>query len=108
MHLSCLFCTNFLIIYFQSVLQLTAKQINVGEGDLLTSLQTHHYMAGQQNPNINNLTAMPVSRTFSQVINSNIQSTKNKKQGVSGESSDSGSNQNNIKIVKFEKDFRLV
>lgn len=63
-------------------------------------------MAGQQNPNINNLSTIPTTRTSSQVVNQNIQSIKNKKQGVSGESSDSGSIQNNIKIVKFEKDFR--
>lgn len=92
--------------YFQSVLQLTANQINK-EGELLSSLQTHHYMAGQQN--INKVSTIHNStNTFSQIVKPNIQSFKNKKQGVSGESSDSGSNQNNIKVVKFEKDFRYV
>lgn len=66
-------------------------------------------MAGQQNPNMNKGSTIHHStNVFSQVVKPNIQSIKNKKQGVSGESSDSGSNQNNIKVVKFEKDFRYV
>ncbi|EEB19945.1 cGMP-dependent protein kinase, isozyme, putative [Pediculus humanus corporis] len=57
------------------------------EGDLLSSLQESHGMPGQ----------------FQQVINI---PNPNKKQGVSGESSDHGQNHHQIEIQRFEKDFR--
>ncbi|XP_021934867.1 cGMP-dependent protein kinase, isozyme 1 isoform X2 [Zootermopsis nevadensis] len=58
------------------------------DGDLLASLHDQHGMAGQMHQQL-----VSVSNT-------------NKKQGVSGESSDLGQTAENIQIVRFEKDFR--
>jgi cGMP-dependent protein kinase len=60
------------------------------DGDLLASLHDQHGMAGQMHQQL-----VSVSNT-------------NKKQGVSGESSDSGQTAENIQIMRFEKDFRYA
>lgn len=57
------------------------------EGDLLSSLQESHGMPGQ----------------VQQVVTT---PNPNKKQGVSGESSDHGKNLDQIEIERFDKDFR--
>ncbi|XP_069684645.1 cGMP-dependent protein kinase, isozyme 1 isoform X2 [Periplaneta americana] len=59
------------------------------DGDLLASLQDQHGMAGQQ--------------MHQQLVSA---SSTNKKQGVSGESSDSGQTAEDIQIARFDKDFR--
>ncbi|PNF42262.1 cGMP-dependent protein kinase, isozyme 1 [Cryptotermes secundus] len=58
------------------------------DGDLLASLQDQHGMAGQMHQ---------------QLVSA---SSTNKKQGVSGESSDAGQTAEDIQIVRFDKDFR--
>lgn len=69
----------------QSVLQ--EASIFKHEGDLLSSLQDSYGMPGQIEQLVSN-------------------QNPNKKQGVSGESSDHGRNHDEIEIQRYEKDFR--
>lgn len=72
----------------QSVLQQATSFAQ--DGDLLASLQDQHGMAGQMHQ---------------QLVSA---SSTNKKQGVSGESSDAGQTAEDIQIVRFDKDFRYA
>ena len=77
------------VIFFfllQSVLQQATSFAQ--DGDLLATLQEQHWMAGQQTKQMVNTTST------------------NKKQGVSGESSESGQTAEDIQIARFDKDFR--
>ena len=60
------------------------------DGDLLASLQDQHGMAGQ---------------IHQQLVSA---SSTNKKQGVSGESTETGKTAENIQIVRYDKDFRYA
>jgi len=70
----------------QSVLQQATSFAQ--DGDLLASLQDQHGMAGQ---------------IHQQLVSA---SNTNKKQGVSGESTDTGQTAEDIQIVRYDKDFR--
>ena len=72
----------------QSVLQQATSFAH--DGDLLASLQDQHGMAGQ---------------IHQQLVNA---SSTNKKQGVSGESTDTGQTAEDIQIVRYDKDFRYA
>jgi hypothetical protein len=72
----------------QSVLQQATSFAK--DGDLLASLQDQHGMAGQMHQQLVSI------------------SSTNKKQGVSGESSDAGQTAEDIQIVRFDKDFRYA
>uniref|UniRef100_A0A1B0GHS1 cGMP-dependent protein kinase n=2 Tax=Lutzomyia longipalpis TaxID=7200 RepID=A0A1B0GHS1_LUTLO len=96
----------------KSVLQQTTNHIRVGDGDLLSSLQSHHCMAAQQNRSCCT-TALPAGQKQPPAGNKtrprfeSAPTTVVKKQGVSGESSDGAAQQSrDIKIPKYEKDFR--
>ncbi|XP_059616810.1 cGMP-dependent protein kinase, isozyme 1 [Phlebotomus argentipes] len=96
----------------KSVLQQTTSHIRMGDGDLLSSLQTHHCMAAQQNraccsgPEVKKLDRQDSNRGQRPRFES-APVTAIKKQGVSGESSDGAAQQSrDIKIPKYEKDFR--
>ena len=72
----------------QSVLQQATSFAH--DGDLLASLQDQHGMAGQ---------------IHQQLVSA---SSTNKKQGVSGESTDTGQTAEDIQIVRYDKDFRYA
>lgn len=101
------------------------------DGDLLSSLQTKHRMAGQskvisktaQDPMVSSATALSEHKTTTAAFLEPQQQPKSqiqtkallavpaavKKQGVSGESSDStGQLSRDILIPKYDKDFRYV
>ena len=72
----------------QSVLQQATSFVR--DGDLLASLHDQHGMAGQ---------------IHQQLVTT---SSTNKKQGVSGESTDTGQTAEDIQIVRYDKDFRYA
>ncbi|CAG2059769.1 unnamed protein product [Timema podura] len=76
---------SFVRVVEQSVLQQATSFAK--DGDLLASLQEQHSMAGQPHhvPSV---------------------SSSNKKQGVSGESSEAGQTSEDIQIQRYDKDFR--
>ncbi|XP_055708893.1 cGMP-dependent protein kinase, isozyme 1 isoform X2 [Phlebotomus papatasi] len=96
----------------------TTNHIRIGDGELLSSLQSHHCMAAQQNRACCSAMVHPGMEQQKKIEGQDMSrgtrprfesapTTAVKKQGVSGESSDGAAQQSrDIKIPKYEKDFR--